>query len=289
MTGMGLNSMKADRFPYEESRWSPGQPDQARRWFEELETQSPLTVRNRLAQTDAGPAGVVTIGTTQMTIGFAEDWLAWHDRTRQAMEDKPHKKHLLDWIAVGISLLSLIVAGVPAYRTVLFQRDDVRLVAGNALTVRHDKGDLLLDQDQEFTFINSGNRAAVITEIYGELVLVTDPKTGCDGRFAKSIVLNPTQIVVKPGDVLPVHAKVVQRYPWEKDQDGFRFRRSKEEQNDSYIVCLQLYVTTPDSSSIRWAQKLYSVPPSDDAIPHVPDKNPPPPLNVIQQMHWGFG
>ena len=33
----------------------------------------------------------------------------------------------------------------------------------------------------------------MITEIYGELVLVTDPKIGCDGRFAKSIVFNSTK------------------------------------------------------------------------------------------------
>jgi len=280
--------MKTDRFPYETSRWG-GQPDQAKRWFDELETQSPQNVRNRLAQADAGPAGTVTIGTTQMTIGFAEDWLAWNDRKREVSEEKRHKKHWLDWAGWVVAVISLCITGYTTYRTVLIQRDDIRLVVGNALTVRHDKGDLLLDQDQEFTFINSGNRAAVIAEIYGELVLVTDPTTGCDGRFAKSIVLNPTQTVVKPGDILPVHAKVVQRYPWEKDKDGLRFRRSKEEQNDSYIICLQLYVTTPDSSSIRWVQKLYSVPPNDDPSPDVPDKNPPPPLNVIQQTHWGLG
>jgi hypothetical protein len=34
----------------------------------------------------------------------------------------------------------------------------------------------------------AGNRQAVITEVYGELVLVTDAR--CDGRFAKSIILN---------------------------------------------------------------------------------------------------
>ncbi|MCK1618037.1 hypothetical protein IVA96_15570 [Bradyrhizobium sp. 159] len=278
--------MKADRFPYEASRWSPAQPDEARRWFEELETQSPLNVRNRLTQTDAGPAGTVTIGTTQMTIGFAEDWLAWHDRRREASEGKP-KKHWLDWAGWAIAVISLCITGFTAYRTLLIQRDDIRVVVDGTLAVRPDKGDLLLDQDQQFTFINSGNRAAVITEIYGELVLVTDPKTGCDGRFAKSIVFNPTQIVVKPGDILPVHANVVERYPWVKDGNALRFRRSKGEQNDSYILCLQLYVTTPDSTSIRWVQKLYSVPTKDDQSPDAPDRGRPP-LNVIQQMHWGL-
>lgn len=283
-----MNSMSIDPFPYKASRWSAGQPDQAKRWFEELETQSPQNVRNRLAQTDAGPAGAITIGTTEMTIGFAEDWLAWHDRKREASERQPNRKHWLDWAGWAVAVISLCITGFTAYRTLLIQRDDIRVVVDGALAVRPDKGDLLLDQDQQFTFINSGNRAAVITEIYGELVLVTDPKTGCDGRLAKSIILNPTQTVVKPGDILPLHAKVVQRYPWEKDKDGLRFRRSKEEQNDTYIVCLQLYVTTPDSTSIRWVQKLYAIPAKDDQSNDVPDKSPPP-LNVIQQTHWGFG
>jgi hypothetical protein len=281
--------MKADRFAHEASRWSEGQPDQAKRWFDELEMIGAQNVRARLAQTDAGSAGSIAIGSTQLTIGFAQEWLAWHDRKREAAETKRHKKHWLDWAGWVVAVISLCITGYATYRTVLIQRDDIRVVVGDALTVRPDKGDLLLDQDQQFTFINSGNRAAVITEIYGELVLVTYPKTGCDGHFAKSIIFNPTQIVVKPGDILPLHAKVVQRFPWEKDGNALRFRRSKEEQNDSYIVCLQLYVTTPDSSSFRWVQKLYSVPPRDDQSPDVFDKDPPPPLNVIQQTHWGFG
>jgi hypothetical protein len=137
--------------------------------------------------------------------------------------------------------------GVAFFTSVLYQRDDIRVVIGEALKVTRDKGGLLLAQEQDFTFINSGNRQALISEIYAELVLITDPKTGCDGfTFAKSIVLSSTPIVIKPGDILPVHARVVQRYPWERDKDGLRFRQAKEEQNDSYIVCLQLYVTTPE-------------------------------------------
>jgi hypothetical protein len=280
--------MQTERFPYDTSRWAGNQPEQAKRWYDELEMIGPQNVRARLAQTDAGSAGSVVIGTTDMTIGFAQEWLAWHDR-KQPAEAKPPKKHWLDWAGWVVAVISMCIAAFTTFRTVLVQRDDIRIVVDGALAVRRDKGDLLLDQDQQFTFINSGNRAAVITEIYGELVLVTDPKTGCDGRFAKSIVLNPIQAVVKPGDILPVHAKVVQRYPWEKDKDGLRFRRSKEEQNDTYIVCLQLYVTTPDSSSIRWVQKLYSVPPNEGPSPDAPDKSPSLPLNVIQQTHWGFG
>lgn len=206
----------------------------------------------------------------------------------ETSEGKPQRKHWLDWAGWAIAIISLLFNGITVYRTQLIQRDDVRVVVDGALEVRPDKGDLLLDEDQQFTFINSGNRTAVITEIYAELVLITDPNTGCDGRFAKSIVLNQTQTVVKPGEILPVHAKVVERYPWEKGKDGLRFRRSKEEQNDSYIVCLQLYVTTPDSTSIRWVQKVHLVPAKDDPSRDARDSGRPP-LILIQQNNWSFG
>lgn len=195
-------------------------------------------------------------------------------------------KHWADWLALGISLLSLAISGLSAYRTVFFQRDDIRLIVGDALNVTRDKGDLLLAQDQEFTFINSGNRQAVVSEIYGELVLATDPNSGCAGRLAKSIIVNPTQIVLKPGDILPLRAKLVQHYPWEKDKDGFRFRQSKEEQDSRYLVCIHLYVTTPDSSSAKWVQPLYSVPPNEPSSELFGKDEP---LRVIQRTSWGFG
>jgi hypothetical protein len=222
--------MKTERFLYEASRWSAGQPEQAKCWFDELEMVGAKNVRARLAQTDAGSGGSISIGATQLTIGFAQEWLAWHDRKREALETERSKKHWLDWIAMGISVISLGATGFTTYRTVLFQRDDIRLVVGEALKVGRDKRDLLLAQDQEFTFINSGNRQAVISEIYAELVLVTDhPNAQCDNRFAKSIIFSSTPIILKPGDILPLRAKVVQNYPWEKDKDGLRFRESNEE------------------------------------------------------------
>jgi hypothetical protein len=197
------------------------------------------------------------------------------------------KKHWLDWLAVGISTLSLTVATLPAYRTVLYQRDDIRLIVGDALKVKRDKGGLLMSQDQEFTFINSGNRPAVISEIYGELVLDLDPNAGCNNQFAKSIILNPTtQIVLKPGDVLPLRAKVVQEYPWEKDKDGFLFREDKEKQGSQYLVCIQIYVTTPDSSSVKWVQPLYSMQPNETWPSELVGRNEP--LKVIQRTSWGF-
>ena len=277
--------MKTDQFPHEASQWAPTEPGLAQRWNDELEKLSVQTVRARLAQTDAGSAGAAFIGSVQMTVGFAEEWLAWHDRKRQAAESKPHKKHWLDWAGWVVAVISLGITIFTTYRTSLIQRDDVRVVVEGSLEIRPDKGDLLIDQDQQFTFINSGNRAAVISEIYAELVLVTNPDTKCDGRLAKSIVLNPTQIVVKPGDILPTRANVIEHYPWVKEGNRFRFRRGADERSDSYIVCLHIFVTTPDSASTRWVQKLQTVPANDDKNAREQGRAP---FNVIQRTRWSL-
>lgn len=98
--------MTADRFAYEASRWSAGQPDQAKRWFDELEMTGPRNVRARLAQTDAGSGGSIAVGAAQMTIGFAQEWLAWHDRRREAVEEARHRRTVFwtRWAAVAATV-----------------------------------------------------------------------------------------------------------------------------------------------------------------------------------------
>jgi hypothetical protein len=87
-----------ERFPYEQSTWSGGDPERSRRWYEALERSGPENVRARLAQTDAGSAGSIAIGTEQsLTIGFAQEWLAWHDRQKAEREGQiPAQTNILD-------------------------------------------------------------------------------------------------------------------------------------------------------------------------------------------------
>jgi hypothetical protein len=74
--------MAKERFPYEQSTFC-SDPVRARHWYDTLERMSPIDVRALLAQSRAGPAGSVAIGTeVGMTRGFAEEWLAWRDRQK---------------------------------------------------------------------------------------------------------------------------------------------------------------------------------------------------------------
>lgn len=200
------------------------------------------------------------------------------------------KKHWLDGAAFAISVVSLIIAGATALNNILIHRDDLRFVPGVALLVMRDDKGVVLTRKQEFTFINAGNRPAIIHEVYAELVLVLNPKAQCNNRLAKSIVLSPTQIVLKPGEIVALQATVAERYPWEPnkdDKDLLRFSESKEEQGASYLVCLQLFVTTPDNASVRWVAPLYSLKPGDVLGSKLFQEDAP--LEIIRRTSLGFG
>jgi hypothetical protein len=72
--------MALSRFPYEQSEWrSP----EAERWLKALKLMGPENVRAILtgAYRDTGSRAAVGIGSAlDVTKGFAQEWLAWHDR-----------------------------------------------------------------------------------------------------------------------------------------------------------------------------------------------------------------
>lgn len=76
------------QFPYRSAAFCPHDDAKAKEWIAALERTGPENVRARLLQTDAGSPGAISIGTIQsMTIGFAQEWLAWRDRLRSEKED----------------------------------------------------------------------------------------------------------------------------------------------------------------------------------------------------------
>jgi hypothetical protein len=86
--------MAKSRFDYQNNRWAGGNDALARRWYEELERANPENVRAILDQT-AGSRGAIAIGKVSMTIGFARDWLAWHDQQKTVREAKFRRWHAM--------------------------------------------------------------------------------------------------------------------------------------------------------------------------------------------------
>jgi hypothetical protein len=124
------------------------------------------------------------------------------------------------------------------------------------------------------------------------LVLVTspgDPRSQCERSLplAKNIFLQPSQIVLKPGEIQALQAKVVVDYPWKKEGTALRFHEDGAvEGAANYVVCIQLYVTTPDSSSVRWVQPLYTLPADGDGKETF-DKEQP--IKVLKRSYFGLG
>ncbi|WOH60927.1 hypothetical protein [Bradyrhizobium sp. BWC-3-1] len=167
----------------------------------------------------------------------------------------------------------------------------MRFIVGDVLRVMRDKTQFTLPEMQEFTFINSGNRQAVVSDIYGMLVLVTsagDAAAQCNQKLPlhKSIYLEANPLVLKPGEIQVLQAKVRAEYPWKKDGGLLRFKEDGAVEGvASYVVCLALRVSTPDSSSAKWVQPLYVLPNAgeqEDAF----GKGEP--LKVLQRTRLGF-
>jgi hypothetical protein len=77
------------RFPYEgHDRWSQSL-DQLRLWTEALEAEGVAAVRRALERSRAGAPGLIRIGQTRVTQGFAEAWLDWHDSQLGEMAFSP--------------------------------------------------------------------------------------------------------------------------------------------------------------------------------------------------------
>jgi hypothetical protein len=103
--------MIRSRFDYANNRWAGGNAAVARRWYKELERTNPENVRASLDQT-AGLRGAIRIGEASMTIGFARDWLAWHDQ-RKAMRGARFRRW--QFIASASVLLAAIGLALNAW------------------------------------------------------------------------------------------------------------------------------------------------------------------------------
>jgi hypothetical protein len=95
---------KIDRFSYKGNQWGGD-----KKQYKTLERTGPENVRVRLAQTDAGSRGAVSIGAETITIGFAQEWLAWHDR-RKIERETDFRSHQIFW--TRFAALSAGVAGL---------------------------------------------------------------------------------------------------------------------------------------------------------------------------------
>ena len=100
-----------ERFPYELNSWE-GDVAKKKGWFEILERTGPENVRVRLMNDIHGSHASVPIGATGITKGFAEEWLAWHDRQKGLREGAFRRWQLgfTAWAAAAATVAALASA-----------------------------------------------------------------------------------------------------------------------------------------------------------------------------------
>jgi hypothetical protein len=78
------------KYPLEKAVFAPTDKAMAESWVHSLELTGTENVRARLARNaQFGPGAAIPIGMVQnMSIGFAEHWLAWHDQQKAESETK---------------------------------------------------------------------------------------------------------------------------------------------------------------------------------------------------------
>jgi hypothetical protein len=94
-----------DEFPFRESPWHQND-ELSKGWLKALESTGPENVRAVLAQTDASSRGAISVGIVRvMTIGFAQEWLAWNDKRKSEREAgfRASQIYWTRWAAISAS------------------------------------------------------------------------------------------------------------------------------------------------------------------------------------------
>lgn len=160
---------------------------------------------------------------------------------------------LKDWVSVGISCAALGVSLTTAYYSVLLEKDDLRVLIG-----RLPQSEILADQSveisgsQEFTFINLGNRAALITALGAVLIRIAsaDAEATCTGSsFPFGVSFESDPFVLKPGEINFKKAPVSVE---KKGRDAVVIPKANysPKQGDTFTACLFIQFAAPDFTQV---------------------------------------
>lgn len=155
------------------------------------------------------------------------------------------------WLPIAISALALVVSVTNLFSSAFLQRDHIRVVPGGRPTLmRYDKESFGSGIDT-LTFINSGNRGAVIQDL-AVLVSNADREEGpvCTKQLGPTFLVKYRHepILIKPGDIVIVHldentAKRVEQTD-DRNRTGFK-------PGDLAVACIGLSVLMPNSDVER--------------------------------------
>ncbi len=225
---------------------------------------------------------------------------------RPAAPKNEPKTSRRDWLAVGISLFSLACTGLTAYYNVLLQKDDIRIVVSRLPDMsRDERGNMFASGGIELTILNAGNRAAVVTQVSTKAYQretksgIRECKNPHDERpFPVNFFIDFKPVVVKPGEIQFVSAKLRAMFPWNQpkksDREFFDMSLPTElhgKNVDHFLMCLEVSVTAPDSSSIKWIAPMAMMSKTNVQMDYLPEQlyEQSKPITVLKRQQTIFG
>ena len=209
---------------------------------------------------------------------------------------------MASWLALLISVISLVVSGITAYFNVILRKDDLRVVLGRPISVAlNERGELVSPGAQGLTFVNAGGRTAVVTRVEAEAFPRPDDRTALDKCEKIDSDSPPVKmsfsilpLVIKPGEAQVLEAKLEQPGWFPTGDAGLlsyiRERIDKPSQN--YLVCMEIEITTPDSAVASWRQPIFLLTKGGQGREYYGSRlllDPSKPLTVIKESHNVFG
>jgi hypothetical protein len=207
-----------------------------------------------------------------MLVGIAGKKMISPDVQRQRESYEKNKASALtkgkDWSTpIVISLISIVIS-VVTFVSTMFVRDDLRVVIGASPTLNWDEETgISISGTQEFTFINSGGRAAAITLVSAGTRRIKDDslEDACVDRgklgefFYVNFGIKP--FIVEPGQIR-IFDNEVSPDSWfaPKTENGGLLVSKKlidMKENDKVLVCLRLNVIIADNVMDQWRHPVF--------------------------------
>jgi hypothetical protein len=101
--------MSEEGFPYDEPSPWVQDPDIKFKWYQALEDTGPENARLLLGQIPTGARSSISIGEVSMAKGYAERWLAWHDRKKSERESAFRANQIFwtRWAAIVATIIAV--------------------------------------------------------------------------------------------------------------------------------------------------------------------------------------
>jgi hypothetical protein len=162
-----------------------------------------------------------------------------------------------DFISIGISMLALIISTASTWFNVLLQKDDIRVIIGDAPSVEILKGgNVEVSGSFDLTIVNAGNTVVGITGILAPLIKLSSndkPLPNCPSEAALPLMTFVFKgMTIKPSEIVALNLKLT--FPTAKKGKGVFGTETliigkkifEAHKGDIYLACLAFNIVTTD-------------------------------------------